>query len=424
MRQPEAGSSLPAQFLHHVTRRRSRVYGAIGVALVLLSAAFWIYGGFAMVDFTISVPRPPEQLAPHNSDADRSQGANGATSIAAVPPPIPTLSDANGVNGGDGHQTQHGQAQTQAQTQTAPPQVQQTGASDDWRHSNQSPAANVSHGIPPKIWQILLPKKTSPPDFVPNPKILEDTPSWLAMNPDYTYTLVGQKGGEEFVRAKFGDNPKIVEAFTKMPNVGQKSDLLRYLLLEAEGGVYSDTDTVALKPINKWVPEQLKDKVNVVVGIEFDRRDGGGWADINHWVQFCQWTIAAAPGHPVFRKMVDRILVSLDDLARAHNVPSFADLEKLKSFEVMNSTGPAAWTDVVFSQLQEFNNSLTDTKDLSFMTEPRLIGDILILPIDGFGMGQVHSNSTHDGTIPEAALVKHLFKGAWRGDKRRHRGWD
>jgi len=231
-------------------------------------------------------------------------------------------------------------------------------------------------------------------------------------------TLMSAKGGDEFVQKHFGDQPRILEAYHKMPNVGMKSDLLRYLILGAVGGVYTDTDTVALKPIDKWVPAELRDKVSVVVGIEFDRRDGPGWADIIHWVQFCQWTIAAAPGHPVFRKMAARILQALDDLSATHET----SFDKLKptSFEVMNSTGPAAWSEVVFKQLQEFDPSLKEHKDLSFMTEPRLIGDILVLTIDGFGMGQPHSNSTKDH-IPEAALVKHLFKGSWRGDKRRRR---
>jgi alpha 1,6-mannosyltransferase len=150
------------------------------------------------------------------------------------------------------------------------------------------------------------------------------------------------------------------------------------------------------------------------VGIEFDRRDGGPWADIPHWLQFCQWTIAAAPGHPVFKKMVNRVLNSVEDLSINYGLP----VNKLhpESFEVMNSTGPAAWTDIVFEQLQEYNPKLKDTKDLSFMTEPTLIGDILIHPIDGFGMGQDHSASTNDGSIPEAAVMKHLFTGSWRGD--------
>jgi alpha 1,6-mannosyltransferase len=82
----------------------------------------------------------------------------------------------------------------------------------------------------------------------------------------------------------------------------------------------------------------------------------------------------------------------------------------------MNSTGPAAWTDVVFEVLQEHNRNLNTSKDLSFMTEPRLYGDVLVLTIDGFGTGQPHSNSTNNGSIPEAALMKHLFRGSWRGN--------
>lgn len=92
-----------------------------------------------------------------------------------------------------------------------------------------------------------------------------------------------------------------------------RSDILRYLYLYLEGGVYSDIDTVALKPINDWVPPEFRDRARLIVGIEYDRRDNDyGWAEIPHWVQFCQWTIAAAPHHPVFISMVDRALRSTD----------------------------------------------------------------------------------------------------------------
>lgn len=226
--------------------------------------------------------------------------------------------------------------------------------------------------------------------------------------------LVGDKGGREFVERHFANDPKVVQTYNNLSNVGLKSDLLRYLILDVQGGVYTDTDTIALKPIDDWVPMDLRDRVGLIVGIEFDRRDGGSWADIPHWLQFCQWTIAAAPGHPVFRKMVDRVLQSLDELSEKYDLP----LDQLQptSFEVMNSTGPAAWTEVLFAQLQEHDPTLNTTKDLSFMTGPKLYGDILVLNIDGFGMGQSHSHSTHDGSIPELALMKHLFQGSWRGD--------
>ncbi len=43
------------------------------------------------------------------------------------------------------------------------------------------------------------------------------------------------------------------------------------------------------------------------------------------------------------------------------------------------------------------------------MNESRLIGDILVLAIDRFGIGRAHSNSTHDGSIPEAAFDEAHF---------------
>ncbi|PTB63451.1 glycosyltransferase family 32 protein [Trichoderma citrinoviride] len=279
-------------------------------------------------------------------------------------------------------------------------------------------AAQGRHLIPPSIWQIVLPK-TQPyrwdlKHVRIDPRQLENTASWLAMNPDWQYTLIGQKGGDDFVNGHFGAHSRIAQVYHNLTNVGMKSDLLRYLVLGVQGGVYTDTDTVALKPVDAWIPAAARSRARLVVGIEFDRRDGGPWADIPHWLQFCQWTIAAAPGHPVFSKMVDRVLRSLDDLSAAHGLP-VGQLHP-ESFEVMNSTGPAAWTDVVFEQLQEYNPLLNDTQDLSFMEEPTLIGDILILPIDGFGMGQDHSQSTNDGSVPEAAMMRHLFTGSWRDE--------
>lgn len=88
--------------------------------------------------------------------------------------------------------------------------------------------------------------------------------------------------------------------------------------------------------------------------------------------------------------------------------------------EVVTTTGPSAWTDVVFEHLRKTDSNFTDLKQLSNMTQPRLIGDIMILTIDGFGMGQPHSQSTRDGSVPDAALAKHGFSGTWAKDRRHH----
>lgn len=230
----------------------------------------------------------------------------------------------------------------------------------------------------------------------------------------FSSTLVGEEGGDVFMREHFSNEPRLVESYHSLPNVGMKSDMLRYMILGIEGGVYTDVDTVALQPIDVWVPEDIRHQVRLVVGVEFDRRDSGGWADISHWVQFCQWTVAAAPGHPVFVAMLAQVLRSLDELRLTHGGIPLGGLEPT-SFEVMSSTGPAAWTDVVFAALHEHDPSLETTRDLSFMRKATLFGDIMVLPIDSFGMGQPHSHSTNDGSVPPAALVRHLFRGSWRG---------
>ncbi|KAI1393058.1 family 32 glycosyltransferase [Hypoxylon trugodes] len=266
--------------------------------------------------------------------------------------------------------------------------------------------------IPRNIWQIFLPPIIPEAVYDIDPEALVDTPSWLAKNPDYTYILVGSEGGDQFVNEYFAHDQNILQTYNRIRNPGLKSDLLRYLILSVKGGTYTDIDTLAIKPIDEWVPKHIRHLVRLIVGLEFDRLDGLQWADIPHDLQFCQWTIAAAPGHPVFTSMANWAVNSINKLVKTYN----GTLETLKpsSFEVMTSTGPAAWTDVVFQHLQQAEPELTALTNLSGMTEPRLYGDILVMPIDAFGMGQDHSHSTNDGSIPDAALLKHNFRGSWR----------
>ncbi|KAH6687787.1 glycosyltransferase family 32 protein [Plectosphaerella plurivora] len=267
--------------------------------------------------------------------------------------------------------------------------------------------------IPRKIWQISLKEQLGKVAGSTSQNEIKDALSWLALNPDYEFTLVGDEGGHEVAEKYRSSNHSLLGAYDNIPNVGMKSDLLRYMILEDQGGVYTDTDTVALKAIEHWVPLKLRDKVRLVAGIEYDRRDDAKqWPGTHHHVSLCQWTIAAAPGHPVFRSMISHALGAFDELVDTYQVP-LAEIKPTDD-EVLMTTGPAAWTAVVFKHLQEYDPTLNSTKDLSFMSEPTLFGDVLILPIDGFGINQKHSHSTNDGSIPPDALVKHQFHGSWR----------
>lgn len=112
--------------------------------------------------------------------------------------------------------------------------------------------------------------------------------------------------------------------------------------------------------------------------------------------------------------MSEHIIAIFDDLSLKYRVP-LQEVRPTKD-EVLNSTGPAAWSDVVSEHPQGIDPELTDTRNLSYMAEPTLYDDILVLPIEFFGMGQPHSGSTNDGPIPGVSLMQYLF-GASRREK-------
>jgi alpha 1,6-mannosyltransferase len=284
--------------------------------------------------------------------------------------------------------------------------------------TNQQISSQDWHSLfPRKIWQVYLtPPNVESSSFEIDPDELSDSVSWLAHNPDYEYVLVGDEGAEAFVLQHFKNNKTLLRIFKELKNTGMKSDLLRYMILSIEGGVYSDIDTVNLKPIDLWVPTEYRKDVRAVIGVEFDRLDGSNWGDVHPDLQFCQWTISVTPGHVLLSYMVEWVVSALENFSKERQI-SYSEFN-VSSTDVMHLTGPIAWTDVVFRRLQQYDPGLTSLRNLSGLTEPRLVGDILLLPIDGFGMGQLHSKSTNDGSVPEDALVQHKFRGSWRHGNR------
>ena len=123
------------------------------------------------------------------------------------------------------------------------------------------------------------------------------------------------EAGDKFIQNDGRFKPDVLEAYRQLRNPGLKSDFLRYLLLWADGGYYSDLDTKPAKPLSDWLSSEMRSRVRLIVATKHD--DGvhakGKWL---HPVQFCQWMIAAAPEHPVLERMIQRALVGLKDLTQ------------------------------------------------------------------------------------------------------------
>ena len=55
---------------------------------------------------------------------------------------------------------------------------------------------------------------------------------------------MSNKGVDEFARKHYANRPDILEPFIQLKFHVLRSDLLRYMIIESEGGIYSDLDTV------------------------------------------------------------------------------------------------------------------------------------------------------------------------------------
>lgn len=76
------------------------------------------------------------------------------------------------------------------------------------------------------------------------------------------------------------------------------------------------------------------------------------------------------------------MLTSLQDVAGRQ--ATTVDKAEFSNFGVMNTTGPVAWTEVVFQLLQETDGNLKGYKDVARIKEPRYFGGIAILLLVSF----------------------------------------
>jgi mannosyltransferase OCH1-like enzyme len=186
-----------------------------------------------------------------------------------------------------------------------------------------------------------------------------------------------------------------------------KADYLRYLILLREGGVWADIDVSPKQPISEWIPEQYRNSVNLVIGIENDHHKQPIWPGSPYSIQLCQYTILAKPGHPVIHTLVELVTRSLKELIEPQTPGAIFTFE-----EVMSTTGPFIFTKVMMDYFTEVTGIEHNGDELDRLQKPRLIGDVLVLPKVSFGwIGQENSHKEGDPEI----LVQHLFIGSWRG---------
>lgn len=239
----------------------------------------------------------------------------------------------------------------------------------------------------------------------------QEEASWSALHPGFIHEVITDAVAANLVKLFYAAVPEVLEAYEALPLPVLKADFFRYLILLARGGVYSDIDTAAIKSAVEWVPETVpREAIGLVIGIEADP-DRPDWKDwYSRRIQFCQWTMQSKPGHPVLREVVSRI--TAETLRRK----SGNMLVQTKDKNVIEFTGPAVWTDVIFEYFNDarffdMSNSKgpIDWRNFTGMESTKKVGDVIVLPITGFspGVGQMGAKDIDD----PMAFVRHGFEG-------------
>jgi hypothetical protein len=249
------------------------------------------------------------------------------------------------------------------------------------------------------------------------------------MNPTYRYEVLTDDNAMNFVEENFGpsglDRPDIVSTFRSLTATIIKADLLRYMVMYVEGGVYADIDVQALQPIEQFLPERYSEmEVHMIVGIETDEPDFIDHPVLGSKAQsLVQWTFMCKPRLPVMMRLIDKILVWLRGMAHKQG----RDISELEfDFdEVLSGTGPSAFTAAVLAEMSAVTGVDVGWDTFHNIAESKMVGGTLVLPSEAFAAASGHSHSgDHSGRL---ALVRHHYHASlwpYRHPRQRHPIYD
>lgn len=229
--------------------------------------------------------------------------------------------------------------------------------------------------IPEKLWYKSGPEGISR-------KSTEWMNTCLEKNPSFRREVLTDATAAAFVKAAYAHRPDIVSMYLALPIPDLKADLLRYLVLFAEGGVWVDLDVACEDvPIMEWVPEQYRDSVGLVVGLALD--GAGSENDGSLRTQFASWAMLAKPGSPHLGKVIKDVMKALSDAADKFKV-NISGLELQMISDVGEVTGAKGMTRSIVESLSLQMGSPIDDRSTSALSEPKLLGDVLVMPQTAF----------------------------------------
>jgi mannosyltransferase OCH1-like enzyme len=231
----------------------------------------------------------------------------------------------------------------------------QKNLTEKWAVIEQLYEQNINKQAPQKIPKII--HQIWLGDGIPN-ELWKCIDSIKETNPGYEHRLWTEDEAKNY-------NFKNKELFNKCTNHGQRSDILRYAILQEFGGIYLDTDFIGIKSFDELL------HLDFFTGVAYDKEP----------IVF-NGLIGCIPNHPL-----------LEDLNNFDNVSSNDGMDIIKT------TGPWYLTKRLFKKINELDN-------------------IAVLPVAYFYPYPNFDKDRNDGTdytkyINIKTICVHLWNSYW-----------
>jgi hypothetical protein len=142
-----------------------------------------------------------------------------------------------------------------------------------------------------------------------------------AANSSWEYSFWDAPRAEAFIRETYGESVLSRYLSLRPEYYAARSDLLRYLALYVQGGVYLDIKSTcdrpldqALRPDDKYLLLNFPKMMDGARSPHVDDFLKYGVPEISHLPngEYVQWVIVTVPGHPFLRAVIERVLANID----------------------------------------------------------------------------------------------------------------
>lgn len=226
----------------------------------------------------------------------------------------------------------------------------------------------------------------------------------MSANPSYDIQFLTDEDAADFVNTAFADRTDILYMYFGLTVPSLRHDLLRYLLLYDQGGVWFELGTSCSEiPIDEWIPEQYADDTGLVVGRETD----AGWRPGTRR-RFASWVLMAKPESPHLLTVVENLVEALQQTMQFYDV-DIEDVTLAMTGDAIAFSGPGRLTSGVVKSLEVMLDRDVEPEEVSSVLLPNLIGDVLIMPRRSFAV-QAYHYSVDEEAFPPTLATYHKIR--------------